>query len=394
MQATRDIPPTFVSFYNAAILGPYRDQPDKYSVETDYFEGEVATTDHYFEEHARSSGAEIISVRFGFRTMVGGDLALAVWMDDLRKSSPDEQAKWDGFSVGSESLATGQDARFEMWVERYMNGSFDVENGALARTKEHLRDLNALTFCTVGKLLFDEEDLPGLCFPAAQNNHRYHDAHSEAYKLLIDGLNKEALVALSQKLNIPLATPENNKTLKLLGELVESDVWGSISPAFAIISKNRSSAGHRSRPAAQRMDAFEQFNSDMTNIATSLGRLKDYLASKLRFTIDSCVRRREALSVLYPTFDPHRQVKPNYAIHEMKRVVGKRISCVEVGWRGCDPRIHNSELIILRFDDESSVAVHAGTNVRNLAENHAGLKPDDLNVSFIVNFVPPLEAPG
>ena len=56
-----------------------------------------------------------------------------------------------------------------------------------------------------------------------------------------------------------------------------------------------------------------------------------------------------------------------------------------------NPHVHNSELIILHFDDGRSIALHMGSNIGNLSNERSGLKPDDLNVSFVLNCVPKLE---
>ena len=44
MNTFEDIPPHVVSFFNGEILALYASQPDKYTVETDYFSGEINTT--------------------------------------------------------------------------------------------------------------------------------------------------------------------------------------------------------------------------------------------------------------------------------------------------------------------------------------------------------------
>jgi len=90
MKTSADIPPNIVSFFSAEILAVYSNQPDKYTVETDYFSGEVQ----------KSGDKSIFSVRFGFRTRKDGDLAVAVFMPDLKNCSPDERKKWNGFALG------------------------------------------------------------------------------------------------------------------------------------------------------------------------------------------------------------------------------------------------------------------------------------------------------
>ena len=278
MQIFDDIPQEKVNFYSAEMLAVYASQPDKYSVETDYFSGTIKTADRYDQEIAANNQNSILSIRFGFRTKVRGDLALAVWMPDLQRASEDEFAKWHGFFGQPDTLIERPDARFDMWVERYLNGRWGVENGAIARTREQVLNLNSLTVSAVGKPLFKSSDLPGVCFPIAQNNHKYHDAHSELYMVLIDGLNKDAMKALGERLAVPLKGAANRKPLKLLEELFPN----SSLKGLYVISRNRRLAAHGERPAAQGLDAFERFNADLNGVIEALRGIASDLQARLK----------------------------------------------------------------------------------------------------------------
>lgn len=284
MKTVKDIPPHCVDFFSAEILSIYSHQPDKYAVDTDYFTGGVNTAGKHYAA-ARSTGENIIGIRFGFRTRKDGELAVAVWMPDFEKCSPDEQKKWTGFALDSDSFVAGPDARFEMWFQRYIQGSWGVDNGVVARIKERVRDVNAVTLTTVGKPLFKFE-LAGLCFPTAQNNHRYHDAHSEAYKLLVDGLDKETLAALADRLGIQLKEKtDQRKALKTLRALLPEKIHDRCFPAFDLLSQNRGLADHQNRPPGKKMDAFEMFNSDMTKLEAAIDVIKSELVVRLKVTL-------------------------------------------------------------------------------------------------------------
>lgn len=56
-------------------------------------------------------------------------------------------------TVRDENLAPEPDERFDMRVERFINGSWSVENGALARLGEELRAVNAVSFRAVAVVL-------------------------------------------------------------------------------------------------------------------------------------------------------------------------------------------------------------------------------------------------
>jgi hypothetical protein len=204
----KDIPSHLLDFFKADVLALYVNQPDRYAVHTDYFSGHVETSSEHYQRVAGQSRQTLLDIKFGFRTLLSGDLALAVWMPDLAKASLDERTKWAGFKVSKDALAPEPDSRFDMWVQRYIEGNWDIEDGILAQIGEDVRALNALSFCAVGLDLFASEASDSLCFPTAQNNHRYHDAHSEVYKFLVDGLSKSALERLAAKLGVEMSAPE------------------------------------------------------------------------------------------------------------------------------------------------------------------------------------------
>jgi hypothetical protein len=73
-----------IGYFDPTILAAYRAEPDKYEVKTDYFEGEVRITTPYYESLPESDrDPAYIGVKFGFRTLANGALALAVYLPDL-----------------------------------------------------------------------------------------------------------------------------------------------------------------------------------------------------------------------------------------------------------------------------------------------------------------------
>ncbi|HEV2175550.1 MAG TPA: hypothetical protein VGR71_18385 [Nitrospira sp.] len=43
-----DIPANFVDYFSAQILALYQSQPNRYTVQTDYFSGEITTADAHY----------------------------------------------------------------------------------------------------------------------------------------------------------------------------------------------------------------------------------------------------------------------------------------------------------------------------------------------------------
>ncbi len=141
-------------------------------------------------------------------------MAVAAYGPDLAKASVDEQRLWTGFEIldGEKFTAEADDSRFRKWIDRYIMGSWDVEDGPIATLDRVVKQVNAIAECVVNGPLFKSSNIRTLCFPLAQNTHRYQDAHSEVYKLIIDGLNKEAITDLGVRLGI-VVNPGDRRTL-------------------------------------------------------------------------------------------------------------------------------------------------------------------------------------
>src|ERR1700693_5411041 len=90
-------------YYRPAVLAMFYNQPEKYSIQTDEFEGKVTIRDEYY----RKSGADhptrtYLSVDFGFRTCKTGEWAVGASAPDLDKAAADEQQLWTGFEIAGE----------------------------------------------------------------------------------------------------------------------------------------------------------------------------------------------------------------------------------------------------------------------------------------------------
>ena len=95
--------------------------------------------------------------------------------------------------------------------------------------------------------------------------------------VLIDGLNKDAMEALGERLAVPLKCAANKQTLKLLNELLPNTMLNGLD----VISENRRPATHGERPAPQWMGAFERFNDDLNGVIEVLRVIARDLEDKL-----------------------------------------------------------------------------------------------------------------
>jgi hypothetical protein len=285
-------------YYRPAVLAMFHSQADKYTIHTDEFEGEVRVRSSHYALHEGTDNQSYLNVGFGFRACKNGEWAVAAWGPDLNRASADEQQLWSGFQIDDDTLtAADYDTRFMKWVRRYIDGSWDVEPGPIAGLATVVGELNSITECVVSVPLFSSKEIRGLCFPLAENNHRYHDAHAEVYKLIIDGPNREAIKRLVDKLGVSV-NPEGKWTKKALGLLLLDAVRPAVIDPLERVSKQRRLAGHQERPEARSFPAFEEFGKDMRALVAGLETLRDDLAERLNVDVAGCQERASSVREL------------------------------------------------------------------------------------------------
>lgn len=213
-----------IGYYDQQVLAAYRNEPDKFVVEIDKFEGNLRVTDPYFRELAQAGQTnKAISVLFGFRTLDDGQLALAAFLRDLFEKSKFHLDRWEPFRLQQPQWEKGPDEPFDLWVRRYVQGDWDVENGVKSQLAEVMRTINGLTGEVLGVPLFQHEVGSGLCFPTVQNTHRYHDAHQDLYRYLIDGLDKSCVHRLVDSTGKGAQCDENHTVKRLKRALALSE---------------------------------------------------------------------------------------------------------------------------------------------------------------------------
>jgi len=291
-----------------------------------------------------------------------------------------------------EEFPAAPDVRFQKWFARYILGDWDVGEAPLAGLQRVAEQINAITNCAVSTTLFDSVGFRRLCFPLAENNHRYHDAHSEIYKLAIDGLNKDTITALGARLGNSVRAGDKS-TVKALEQIMTESLRTTMRAAFDQISRQRRLADHEVRPPAERFAAFEAFARDMAALVVAFENLRDDLARRLNLNIERCEQRACALRSL-PEFDPERPPQPNYGIFPAFQMAGKRVQRVRAGELVARPgRSRSEEALVIEFDDGSIVAIEAATNnLSELASRGGEINPEDANIRFFVTYVPPLTA--
>ncbi|HEY2496927.1 MAG TPA: hypothetical protein VGK24_07650 [Candidatus Angelobacter sp.] len=387
-QRTVKVPENLIGYFDQQVLAAYRNEPHKYTIESDYFEGSLSVTNEYFLElESAGKAEESVSIQFGYRTLRDGNLAIAAWLPDLFDKSKAHVQRWSAFHLKKPEWTTDQDERFMNWVRRYFEGDWDVDNGPSFYLGQALDVINGLTSELVGIPLYLHKIDGTIGYPSAENTHRYQDAHKELYGYLIDGLNKECISRLASALGRTIKTGDKT-TIKALTSLFP---YLETAPHFLLamnlVSEQRRLSSHGVRPAAKKFPAFSQFTADIRMCLDAIKEVLNVLEREFGVNGAEAHDRHETKKWL-PEID--RPPQSHYSIVEASRMKGKTIERVEFGFRKEVPGVHGSEALIIYFTDGSIMGIATGSNAGNLSSDENGLRPEDFHVDFRVNWVPEL----
>jgi hypothetical protein len=372
----------FLAYFEPEVLAPYREQGDKYVIKTDLFDGSVTVRSDYYESQPEDDRREQnLAVRFGYRTLNNGDLKIAAFALDLVEKSSSHIERWRPFLVrDAEWLDYESDERFVQWVERYIEGRRWGGQSPAALLIEELGLINSLTQEAVGLPLYDVEE-PEVLFPAAQNTHKYEDAHRAMYGILIDGLNHVCIAALATRLQ-RIVNTGSNRTVAMLSGLLPilkgNDIFAKPMDA---VSKQRGRAAHKVRPPAKPMQAFQLFSTDLDACLGAVQLVRGLLERELGMNAKASKARQEALKWI-PTIV--RPPEPNYSINRAVQMKGKTVETVQIGFREQYEGAHASEAIIIHFTDGSILSIDTGCNYCG-----RDFVPGELEVDLMVHWVPP-----
>jgi hypothetical protein len=325
-----------------------------------------------------------LDIRFGYRTCANGDLALAVFLPDLFEKSSAHVPRWSAYHLGNQAWTTEPDKRFEMWKARYLEGSWNIENGPRFHLEDTIATIDALCTEVVGQALFRFSNNPALNFPVAQNTHAYQDAHRELYGYVLDGLDKQTIERIAAHQGLTLKT-SSDQTLKALEKALPTLPPGLRGALDKVIAE-RGNAGHGVQPPAQRFLAFEAFTNDLETVVIGLRELLATLENALGMDGERARKRQQAKKWL-PEID--RPPEAHYSIAQLPAIIGKTVARVEYGFRKQIDGVHQSEGMILHFTDGSILGIDTGSNACNVADKYEGLQPDDFYVDFMLKWAPP-----
>src|SRR5258708_3921323 len=308
-----------VGFVDKRSRAVYKWETEKYVLETDNCEG---TLRRAYDEDDLAIAEDHIDIRFGYCTLASGNLALAVYLPDLVEKSASHVKQWAGYHLESPEWTTQPDPRFQMWKDRYLEGSWNVENGPRYHLENMIATINALCIEVVGQALFTFSSNPALNFPVAQNTHAYQDAHKELYSYVIDDLDKQTigLIAAHQNLTLNLNSDTTVKALKRALPMLPTNslLWDALDK----VSDERRLAGHKVRPKAKRFQAFEEFTKDLEAVVVGLRELLAALEGVLGMDGERACKRQSPKKWL-PRID--RPPEQHYVIIKLPAIIGKTV---------------------------------------------------------------------
>ena len=361
-----------IGFFEADVLSYYEKNPHKYELDTDYFKGILKSTDtHYYKLESCGMLDEYISqIRFGYHSKKDGTLCIAVYLPDLDKVSETERKKWFAFRV-EKSLLSTDDERFQMWCDRYIKGSYDVQNGPRERLACIIEKINACCKTLVCKPLYTVIPDISVCYPSSQNTHAHEDAHENLYGFLIDSLSKDCLIALANLRKKTILNPQNMKSTTLLRHVfTEFDKHSKLHTVLSTISQQRGRASHGVRPPAREFDAFGAFYRDLEDTTEAYEELLGLIESEFGVSSNHELERHEIMNRL-PKIDKNKSIESHYSICEASRMESKTIEKVWFGLREDMKGEHQSEVLYLKFTDGEVLAMETGSNASDLERNSA-----------------------
>jgi hypothetical protein len=80
--------------------------------------------------------------------------------------------------------------------------------------------------------------------------------------------------------------------------------------------------------------------------------------------------------------EPFKPPEEHFAINAATRMTGKTVKEVKIGFQKPHPRLHETELIVIYFTDNTAVAITTGSNAQELKDKFK-LKPEDVRIDFI-----------
>jgi hypothetical protein len=369
----------FFEYFEREALNYYRSNSHAYNVKEDDMGGEIRTAEGWGEKD--KDKYPYIEVDFGFRKLKDNTTCIAMFMPSFAKKIPHNHLhKWLSCHIKCPSFAK-DDPSFQRWVNRYIEGSWEVEDGPMVQIKTLISLISSLTQNSLGVSFFKYSDNQSLHYPIAENSEEYTKANVELYRLIIDGMQNDAIIKLSQILKIDLT--DKSKRLNSLKELLtESQIQTIHAPLKKLCDRRKLIHGLPSTGITE-FKAFDEFNKDLHQIFFCLQNLLSWFETIFNIDAQSCKERDEAMKYFPIIVSPPR---PEFKLDDLKKIIGKTIASIEFGEVKENKDVHQSEAIILHFTDKSSMAISIGSNAYNIHTQYDNISPNDFHTDIMIKW--------
>jgi hypothetical protein len=367
----------YFQYFDRAVLNFYRTNSQAYNLTEDDMGGQIKISRNWNEEMEEIF--PYIELKFAFRKLENKVVCLGVFMPSFKdKTSEKDISKWQAFLLTNPKF-NKENNEFNRWVDRYINGSWEVDDGPKVKINRELKLINSLTKIKLGKVLFKHEEYRLLNYPIAENNEEYTKSILELYRFLIDGMEKDCIENLATFKNINLT--DSKKRLNSLKEILPEKLRNIIHKPFSEISQKRMTIHGIPSKDITTYPAFENFNNDLKSINNSLVHLKEWLEKEFNLDSKSCQKRLESLT-LFPQLN--KPPRPEFKLFEAQKMVGKTIERIEFGEKEFDKNLHLSEAINLFFTDGTSTTIQIGSNASNISDKYDNISPSNIHTDIMI----------
>ncbi len=367
----------YIHYFDRSVLNHYKTNSHAYKVIEDDMGGEIGVSENWTD--LREEAYPYIELKFGFRKLSDDRICVAIFMPGFtEKVSKQDYAKWSGFELTNPTFSDNDQA-FNRWKGRYIEGSWEVEDGPRREIENSIKKINALTKQAIGSLLFKVSNNQLVNYPAAENTAEYTKSILELYRLIIDGIIKDTIELLAKHLSVNLSDP--TKTLNSLKEVLAPEWIDKIHEPLKSLSIKRMLIHGIPSSGSQTINAHEKYHQDLLSVKKALLFLIQWLEYKFKLSASSCLKREESMSN-FPIISTG--PCPPEKMEEAQKMVGKTIKSVDFGGVEYCQESHGSEALALHFEDGSSLSIQIGSNAYNISMKHRDIKPSDFGTDIML----------